>query len=62
MSRKNIISKEKIANNVVHVTFENPDGQRRYEFRGAAARSVMRGKDPAALTGGRLVNFKPKDK
>lgn len=61
MSRKNIVSKEKISNNVVHVTFENPDGLRKYEFRGSSMRAIMRGKDPAGLTGGRLVEHKPKE-
>jgi hypothetical protein len=61
MSKKNIIEKKKIDNNTVHVTFENPDGHRVYEFRGAAMRSIMRGKDPAAFTGGRLVEFRKKD-
>ena len=59
MSKKNIVEKIKVDSNTVHVTFENSDGQRRYEFRGAAARSIMRGKDPASLTGGKLVDFKP---
>lgn len=59
MSKKNIIEKVKKDNNTVHVTFENPDGHRVYEYRGSAARSIMRGKDPASLTGGRLVTFKP---
>jgi len=61
MSKKNILSKDKIDNNTVRVKFENDDGHRVYEYKGAAMRSIMRGKDPAALTGGRLVNFKPKE-
>lgn len=60
MSKKNIVGKVKKDNNSVHVTFENPDGHRVYEYRGSAMRSIMRGKDPASLTGGRLVDFKPK--
>jgi hypothetical protein len=55
MSKKNILSKEKVDNNTVHVTFENPDGHRVYEYRGSSMRAIMRGKDPAGLTGGRLV-------
>ncbi len=62
MSKKNILSKEKISNNVVHITFENPDGHRVYEYRGAAMRAIMRGKDPASLTGGRLVEHIPNRK
>jgi hypothetical protein len=61
MSKKNITAKDKIDNNTVHVTFQNDDGHRTYAYRGAAARSILRGKDPAALTGGRLVTFKPKE-
>lgn len=60
MSKKNILSKEKIDNNTVRVTFENPDGQRVYEYRGASMRAIQRGKDPASLTGGRLVEHKAK--
>jgi hypothetical protein len=55
MSKKNILSKEKIDNNTVRVTFENPDGHRVYDYRGASMRAIMRGKDPASLQGGRLV-------
>jgi hypothetical protein len=58
MSKKNIISKDKIDNNIVRVTFENPDGHRVYEFKGSSMRAVMRGKDPSGLTGGRLVEHK----
>jgi hypothetical protein len=61
VSKKNIISKEKTDNNTVRVTFENPDGHRVYEYRGSSMRAIMRGKDPAGLTGGRLVKHKPKD-
>jgi hypothetical protein len=55
MSKKNIIGKDKIDNNTVRVRFENPDGVRVYEYKGASMRAIMRGKDPASLTGGRLV-------
>jgi hypothetical protein len=58
MSKKNILSKEKKDNNTVHVTFENPDGQRVYEYKGSSMRAIMRGKDPAVLTGGRLVEHR----
>lgn len=61
MSKKNITSKDKIDNNTVHVTFENPDGFRKYEFKGSSMRAIMRGKDPASLTGGRLVEHRPKE-
>lgn len=62
MSKKNILSKDKVDSNTVHVTFENPDGTRTYAYRGAAMRGILRGKDPYAFTGGKLVNFQPKDK
>jgi hypothetical protein len=58
MSKKNILSREKIDNNTVRVSFENPDGVRTYEYRGSSMRAIMRGKDPASLTGGRLVEHK----
>ena len=61
MSKKNIVSKEKKDNNTVHVTFENPDGHRVYEYKGASMRAIMRGKDPQSLTGGRLVEHRPKE-
>jgi hypothetical protein len=57
VSKKNITEKVKKDNNTVHVTFQNDDGHRVYEYRGSAARSIMRGKDPQSLTGGRLVSF-----
>jgi hypothetical protein len=62
MSKKNIISKDKIDNNTVRVKFNNLDGVRVYEYRGASMRAIMRGKDPAGLTGGRLVEHLPKEK
>jgi hypothetical protein len=58
MSKKNITSKNQIDNNTIHVTFENPDGFRKYEFKGSSMRAIKRGKDPAGLTGGRLVEHK----
>ena len=61
MSKKNIVDKTKKENGAVHVTFQNDDGHRVYEYRGAAARSIMRGKDPQGLTGGRMIEFRPKE-
>jgi hypothetical protein len=58
MSKKNIVDKQKIDNNTVRVSFQNGDGVRTYEFKGSSMRAVMRGKDPAGLTGGRLVEHK----
>jgi hypothetical protein len=55
MSKKNITEKKQIDPNTIHVTFENPDGHRVYEFKGSSMRAIQRGKDPAGLTGGRLV-------
>ena len=60
MSKKNITDKTKIDNNTVRVTFENEDGHRVYEYKGSSMRAIMRGKDPAALTGGRQIEFHPK--
>lgn len=60
MSKKNIVSKEKVDNNTVRVTFENVDGHRVYEYKGSSARAVLRGRDPQGLTGGRLVEHKVK--
>lgn len=61
MSKKNIVSKDKKDNNTVHVTFENPDGHRVYEYKGSSMRAIMRGKDPGSLTGGRQIAFHPKE-
>ena len=61
MSKKNIVSQVKTGNNTVRVTFENTDGHRTYEYKGAAMRGILRGKDPAAFTGGRLVEHRKKD-
>jgi hypothetical protein len=58
MSKKNIVGKDKIDNNTVRVTFENPDGHRVYEYKGSSMRAIMRGRDPQQLTGGRLVEHK----
>ena len=60
MSKKNITDKTKVDNNTVRVTFENDDGHRVYEYKGSSMRAIMRGKDPAALTGGRQIEFRPK--
>lgn len=60
MSKKNILTKDKKDNNTVHVTFENPDGQRVYEYKGSSMRAIMKGRDPQGLTGGRLLSFTPK--
>lgn len=58
MSKKNIIDTKKVDNNTVHVTFENPDGHRVYEYKGSSMRAIMRGKDPQGLTGGRLIEHR----
>jgi len=55
MSRKNILKTENVGDGKVHVTFENPDGNRTYEYVGNSARAIKRGKtDPSQLVG-RLV-------
>jgi hypothetical protein len=61
MSKANIISKEKLATGIVHVTFQNDDGTRKYEYRGSSARAINRGTDPAGLTGGKLIEHKKKN-
>jgi hypothetical protein len=58
VSKKNILSKDKIDNNTVRITFDAADGERTYEYKGSSARAINRGKDPASLTGGRLVEHK----
>jgi hypothetical protein len=58
MSKKNIVDKKKVDNNTIRVTFQNPDGQRVYEYKGSSMRAIMRGRDPVGLTGGRLVDHK----
>lgn len=60
MSKKNILEKKKVDDNTLHITFENPDGHRVYEYKGSSKRAIDRGRDPAALTGGRLIKFTPK--
>lgn len=61
MSKKNILTKEPSPDGKgIRITFENDDGFRIYEYRGASARAIQRGKDPADLTGGKLVSFTPK--
>jgi hypothetical protein len=60
MSKKNIIDKKQVDPNTVRVTFENTDGHRVYEYKGSSARSIMRGRDPGAIQGGRLVEHRPK--
>lgn len=62
MSKANITDKEVVDKNTVRVTFKNDDGHRVYEFRGSSKRAIQRGKDPASLTGGKLVEFVPKRK
>jgi hypothetical protein len=56
MSKKNIISKEKVRDKV-HVTFDAHDGVRVYEYRGAAARAINKGRDPGGMAG-KLISHK----
>jgi hypothetical protein len=51
MSKKNILSKERLPNGKVQVIFENEDGNRTYEYSGAAARAVMLNRDPGTMKG-----------
>jgi hypothetical protein len=58
MSKKNITKIEHVEPNKVHVTFENDDGHRKYEYVGSSARAIKRGKtDPSQLIG-RLVEHR----
>lgn len=58
MSKKNISKIEHVSDNKVHVTFQNDDGQRKYEYTGSSARAIRRGKtDPSQLVG-RLIDHK----
>lgn len=54
MSKKNILTTERV-DGKVHVTFEAHDGTRKYEYSGAAARSILKGRDPANMTSGKLI-------
>ena len=51
MSLENILSKEKLPNGKVRVTFDAHDGHRVYEYSGAAAKLVMKGHDPSGIAG-----------
>ena len=46
--------------NKIHLTFDNDDGRRTYEYGGSSKRAIERGKDPAGLTGGRLIRHDKK--
>jgi hypothetical protein len=59
MSKKNIIDRKDVGNKV-QLTFENPDGNRTYEYAGQSARAIRKGKDPASLSGGKLINHEKK--
>lgn len=62
MSKTNILSKTQPSKGVVHVTFRAHDGERTYEYSGAAARGVLKGRDPGAQSGGKLVKHIKKEK
>ena len=59
MSKANILSTEKIDGGKVRVVFDAASGHMTYEFSGKAAKAVLRGTDPAGLTG---KNVTPKKK
>ena len=61
MSKKNITEKTKIDNNTMRVTFETDQGHHTYEYKSSSMRAIMRGKDPAGLYGGKLVDFRKKE-
>jgi hypothetical protein len=50
------LTKERVGDKV-HVTFDAHDGVRKYEFKGAAAKSIMKGRDPGDMTG-KLIEHK----
>lgn len=57
MSKKNILSQEKLPNGKVHVTFETDQGTMKYEYHGSSARAFLRGSDPVGLRG-KLIEHK----
>jgi hypothetical protein len=57
MSKKNILSQEKMPNGKVRLTFDSADGHRVYEYSGSSARAVLRGTDPSGLVS-KLVEHK----
>jgi len=57
MSRKNILKTEHFEGKS-HVTFQNEDGTRKYEYVGSSHRALKRGKtDPGQLLG-KLIEHK----
>ncbi len=60
MSKKNIISQEKLSNGRVQVVFDTDSGPMKYEFKGSSARALLRGTDPGQLRGQLLVEHKKK--
>ena len=61
MSLKNVIKKEKLdGGKRVRLTFDSHDGERTYEYTGAAARSILKGNDPYDFVSGKLVHHKKK--
>jgi hypothetical protein len=57
MSKKNIISTEKLPNGKVNVVFECADGLRTYQYSGSSARAFNKGREPSGLSG-KLVEHK----
>lgn len=61
MSKKNIIFTDKLDGGKVRLTFETSSGKNMiYEYSGAAARAVLKGRDPAGMTGKRIEEGKKK--
>lgn len=58
MSKANILSKQEIGDKV-RVTFDAHDGHRVYEYSGAAAKAIKKGRDPGDMTG-KLVEHRKK--
>jgi hypothetical protein len=57
MSRKNIISQEKIGNKL-RVSFQTDNGVMTYEYSGNSAKAFERGKSDPSQLSGRLIEHK----
>jgi hypothetical protein len=57
VSKKNILSTERLPNGRVRVTFDTDSGHMVYEYHGQSARALNKGTDPSQLMG-KLVEHK----
>jgi len=60
MSKKNIVSQEKLPNGRIQVVFDTDSGPMKYEYSGSSARALLRGSDPGQLAGKRIEERKKK--